>query len=129
MVDLRWSGYLCRYCVPSSGDDGALKDLPELINTHRIGLQIKFQNFANIALVLMLLNFFLSGIGMDSSITPLRHGGLSLVQTTDFFYPLVDDPYMMVWFVLLVICVCVVESAIQGVCGGVSVTVRLIIVV
>ncbi|KAH9508006.1 hypothetical protein Btru_052563 [Bulinus truncatus] len=35
------------------------------------------------------------GIGMDSSITPLRHGGLSLVQTTDFFYPLVDDPYMM----------------------------------
>ena len=36
------------------------------------------------------------GIGMDSCITPLRHGGLSLVQTTDFFYPLVDDPYMMV---------------------------------
>ncbi|PVD24326.1 hypothetical protein C0Q70_14806 [Pomacea canaliculata] len=34
------------------------------------------------------------GIGMDSSITPLRHGGLSLVQTTDYFYPLVDDPYM-----------------------------------
>lgn len=35
------------------------------------------------------------GIGMDSSVVPLRHGGLSLVQTTDFFYPLVDDPYMM----------------------------------
>jgi len=35
------------------------------------------------------------GIGMDASITPLRHGGLSLVQTTDYFYPLVDDPYMM----------------------------------
>jgi len=34
------------------------------------------------------------GIGMDACITPLRHGGLSLVQTTDFFYPLVDDPYM-----------------------------------
>lgn len=33
---------------------------------------------------------------MDSSVTPLRrNGGLSLVQTTDFFYPLVDDPYMM----------------------------------
>lgn len=31
---------------------------------------------------------------MDASVTPLRHGGLSLVQTTDFFYPLVDDPYM-----------------------------------
>lgn len=26
---------------------------------------------------------------------PLRHGRLSLVQTTDFFYPLVDDPYVM----------------------------------
>lgn len=35
-----------------------------------------------------------TGIGMDASVTPLRHGGLSLVQTTDFFYPLVDDPYM-----------------------------------
>lgn len=50
------------------------------------------------------------GIGMDSSITPLRHGGLSLVQTTDFFYPLVDDPYMMVWLVyrcwFLACCVC-----------------------
>jgi len=35
------------------------------------------------------------GIGMDASVTPLRHGGLSLVQTTDFFYPIVDDPYIM----------------------------------
>lgn len=36
---------------------------------------------------------------MDSCVIPLRHGGLSLVQTTDFFYPLVEDPYMMVsWF-------------------------------
>jgi len=34
------------------------------------------------------------GIGMDCSITPLRHGGLSLVQTTDFFYTMVEDPYM-----------------------------------
>ncbi|KAJ3586556.1 hypothetical protein NHX12_012953 [Muraenolepis orangiensis] len=32
---------------------------------------------------------------MDSCVIPLRHGGLSLVQTTDFFYPLVEDPYMM----------------------------------
>ncbi|XP_064633601.1 inactive selenide, water dikinase-like protein [Lineus longissimus] len=32
---------------------------------------------------------------MDSSITALRHHGLALVQTTDFFYPLVDNPYMM----------------------------------
>uniref|UniRef100_A0A2K6US35 selenide, water dikinase n=1 Tax=Saimiri boliviensis boliviensis TaxID=39432 RepID=A0A2K6US35_SAIBB len=35
------------------------------------------------------------GIGMDSCVIPLRHGGLSLVQTTDFFYPLVEDPYVM----------------------------------
>jgi len=33
-------------------------------------------------------------IGMDSSIQPLKHKGLFLVSTTDFFYPLVDDPYM-----------------------------------
>jgi len=30
---------------------------------------------------------------MDCSIVPLRHG-LSLISTTDFFYPLVDDPYV-----------------------------------
>lgn len=42
-----------------------------------------------------MFSLWVSGIGMDSSVIPLRHGGLSLVQTTDFFYPLVDDPYMM----------------------------------
>ena len=42
----------------------------------------------------LIKSFCFTGIGMDSSITPLRHGGLSLVQTTDFFYPLVEDPYM-----------------------------------
>lgn len=41
-------------------------------------------------------SFLTVGIGMDSCVIPLRHGGLSLVQTTDFFYPLVEDPYMMV---------------------------------
>ncbi|KFM59680.1 Selenide, water dikinase, partial [Stegodyphus mimosarum] len=35
------------------------------------------------------------GIGMDCSITPLRHGGLQLVQTTDLFYPICEDPYIM----------------------------------
>ncbi|KAH8273671.1 hypothetical protein KR018_007989 [Drosophila ironensis] len=34
-------------------------------------------------------------VGLDCSIIPLRHGGLTLVQTTDFFYPIIDDPYMM----------------------------------
>uniref|UniRef100_A0A8V0X6A9 selenide, water dikinase n=1 Tax=Gallus gallus TaxID=9031 RepID=A0A8V0X6A9_CHICK len=41
------------------------------------------------------LTFPPPGIGTDCCVIPLRHGGLSLVQTTDFFYPLVDDPYMM----------------------------------
>lgn len=35
------------------------------------------------------------GIGVDTCVIPLRFGGLSLLQTTDFIYPLVDDPYMM----------------------------------
>lgn len=35
------------------------------------------------------------GIGMDACITPIRHGGLSLVQATSIFYVLIDDPYMM----------------------------------
>jgi selenide,water dikinase len=28
-------------------------------------------------------------------VIPLRHQGLSLIQTTDFFYPLIEDPYVM----------------------------------
>lgn len=35
------------------------------------------------------------GIGLDSCVIPLRHQGLSLIQTTDFFYPLIEDPYLM----------------------------------
>jgi len=31
---------------------------------------------------------------MDCSVVPLRQKGLYMVSTTDFFYPLVDDPYM-----------------------------------
>jgi len=35
------------------------------------------------------------GIGMDASVTPIPDmPGTSLAQTTDFFYPLVDDPYL-----------------------------------
>lgn len=33
-------------------------------------------------------------IGLDCAVIPLKHKGLVLVQTTDFFYPLVDDPYI-----------------------------------
>lgn len=32
---------------------------------------------------------------MDSAVIPLAKHGLSLVQTVDFFYPLVDDPRIM----------------------------------
>lgn len=36
------------------------------------------------------------GIGMDSAVIPLKnHPELSLVQTVDFFYPLINDPYIM----------------------------------
>lgn len=34
------------------------------------------------------------GVGMDSCVMKTRHEGIYLVQTTDFFYPLVDDPYI-----------------------------------
>lgn len=30
---------------------------------------------------------------MDCSVVPLSKPGLSLISTTDFFYPNVDDPY------------------------------------
>lgn len=33
-------------------------------------------------------------IGMDSSVVPLGESGYSLVQTIDYFYPSVEDPYM-----------------------------------
>jgi len=31
---------------------------------------------------------------MDCSVTPTKFEDIKMVQTTDFFYPLVDDPYM-----------------------------------
>jgi len=35
-----------------------------------------------------------AGLTMDCTITPIRLGGLSTVQTTDSLYPLVDDPVL-----------------------------------
>jgi len=35
------------------------------------------------------------GVGLDSCVIPLRYHNLNLIQTTDFFYPLIDDPYTM----------------------------------
>lgn len=34
------------------------------------------------------------GVGMDSCVMKTRHKGIFLVETTDFFYPLVDEPYV-----------------------------------
>lgn len=34
------------------------------------------------------------GVGLDSCVTRTRIEGVHLVQTTDFFYPSVDDPYI-----------------------------------
>ena len=40
--------------------------------------------------------------GMDASVTPIPdQPGVSLVQTTDFFYPLVDDPYLQVDYIVV----------------------------
>lgn len=33
-------------------------------------------------------------VGMDCSIVPVRDGSLSMVSTTDFFFPSVEDPYL-----------------------------------
>lgn len=35
------------------------------------------------------------GIGLDGCIMPIRHGGLTIVNTTCNLYPIIDDPYMM----------------------------------
>lgn len=35
------------------------------------------------------------GVGMDSCVLPISGTDLFLIQTTDFFYPLVEDPYTM----------------------------------
>ena len=45
------------------------------------------------------------GIGMDASVTPIPDmAGTSLAQTTDFFYPLVDDPYLQVGILGFTVC-------------------------
>lgn len=36
----------------------------------------------------------ISGIGLDSCVLPIRDD-LFLIQTVDFFYPLIDEPYTM----------------------------------
>jgi len=37
------------------------------------------------------------GIGLDACMQPIPNSDLNLVQTTDYFYPLVNDPYRMGW--------------------------------
>lgn len=40
------------------------------------------------------MSLIFEGVGMDASVTPLRHYGLCMVHTSTFLYTLVDDPYM-----------------------------------
>ena len=35
------------------------------------------------------------GLGTDCSICPIRRGGLASISSSEMFYPLIDDPYMM----------------------------------
>ena len=35
------------------------------------------------------------GVGTDCSITPIIRGGLASISSSEVFYPLIDDPYMM----------------------------------
>ena len=37
------------------------------------------------------------GIGLDCCVQPIPQSDLFLVQTTDYFYPLINDPYKMGW--------------------------------
>lgn len=47
--------------------------------------------------LLKLLEGFSDKLGMDCSIVPSKkHKGLYTVSTTDFFFPLIEDPYVMV---------------------------------
>lgn len=47
--------------------------------------------------LLRLLEGIGSGIGMDASIVPShKYPDMSVISTTDFFYPLVEDPYEQV---------------------------------
>ncbi len=62
--------------------------MPESKPTPVVGMLIRSQDFFSEKKFL--------GIGLDSCVIPIRHGGLFLVQSTAFFYPLVDDPYVMV---------------------------------
>lgn len=37
------------------------------------------------------------GIGLDACLQPIPNSSLFLIQTTDYFYPLINDPYKMGW--------------------------------
>jgi len=37
------------------------------------------------------------GIGLDACLQPIEGSDMFLIQTTDYFYPLINDPYKMGW--------------------------------
>lgn len=61
----------------------------------RIGKEIHKYTYVHCTLVMNNDLFYLPGVGMDSAVIPLKRHNLSLVQSVDFFYPLIDDPKMM----------------------------------
>ena len=56
----------------------------------------------NDIIIMLLLSFFITYplTGMtglsDCSVISLKHGDLCMLQSSDYLYPLIDDPYMMV---------------------------------
>ena len=47
--------------------------------------------------------WYTTGIGLDACVLDIPGMDASLVQTTDFFYPLIDHPYLMVSVLLLLL--------------------------
>lgn len=103
---LEWTGYQCRNTkmrliwFPSPSKPSSqilLKVEPSDFFVYSPVPDILQQNINLFKISHTELFFIFEGIGMDTCVIPLRHGGLSLVQTTDYIYPIVDDPYMMVW--------------------------------
>ena len=75
--------------------DNITKDSCPSPNLHRWSVCLVGSNHEKDGVFFPKCDFSL-GIGLDSCVIPIRHGGLFLVQSTAFFYPLVDDPYVMV---------------------------------
>jgi hypothetical protein len=67
------------------------------VTRYKLYIPYRADKYVGISTTHRISNNINPDLGMDASVTPLPdQPGLSLVQTTDFFYPLVDDPYLQV---------------------------------